>query len=61
MNPQETAVSEISEPCINLENVNKTYSGVSAPAVKDLSLEVARGEILVLLGRRAVERARHCV
>ena len=50
MNPQETAVSEISQPCIKLENVNKTYSGVSAPAVKDLSLEVARGEILVLVG-----------
>jgi osmoprotectant transport system ATP-binding protein len=50
MNPQETAVSEISQPCIKLENVNKTYSGVSAPAVKDLSLEVASGEILVLVG-----------
>lgn len=48
---QEKNVSDgTAEPCIRLENVTKTYSGVVQPAVKDLSLEVATGEILVLVG-----------
>ncbi len=40
----------LTEPCIVLERVTKTYPGVVEPAVKDLTLEVATGEILVLVG-----------
>ncbi len=51
MTDMETTVPEShSEPCIVLEHVTKTYPGVVEPAVKDLSLEVATGEILVLVG-----------
>lgn len=38
------------EPCILLEGVTKTYPGVVQPAVNNLTLEVATGEILVLVG-----------
>ncbi len=37
-------------PKISLRDVTKTYSGVDTPAVKDLNLDVANGEILVLVG-----------
>ena len=37
-------------PKISLRNVTKTYHGVETPAVKDLSLDIAAGEILVLVG-----------
>ena len=37
-------------PKIALRDVTKTYSGVDTPAVKDLNLDVANGEILVLVG-----------
>ncbi|MDC1474674.1 ATP-binding cassette domain-containing protein [Candidatus Nanopelagicales bacterium] len=37
-------------PTIALESVTKKYSGVDKPAVDRLSLEVAAGEILVLVG-----------
>ena len=37
-------------PKISLRNVTKTYPGVEKPAVKDLSLDIAAGEILVLVG-----------
>ena len=35
---------------ISLEHVGVTYPGTSSPAVDDLSLEVAEGEIVVLVG-----------
>jgi osmoprotectant transport system ATP-binding protein len=35
---------------IHLDNVSKTYPGTEAPAVKDLNLDIRRGEILVLVG-----------
>ena len=35
---------------ILLERVHKRFAGASAPAVDDVSLEVARGEICVLIG-----------
>ncbi|WP_026369525.1 ABC transporter ATP-binding protein [Kallotenue papyrolyticum] len=35
---------------IELEHVSKTYRGQAQPAVDDLSLQVAEGELLVLLG-----------
>ena len=38
------------EIAIRLENVTKRYLGVEEPAVKNLSLEVVKGEILVLVG-----------
>ena len=37
-------------PSIVLENVTKKYPGVEKPAVDKLTLEVATGEILVLVG-----------
>jgi osmoprotectant transport system ATP-binding protein len=37
-------------PMIRLEGVTKRYPGQAAPAVDDLSLDVADGEIVVLLG-----------
>lgn len=40
----------MAEPLIRLEHVTKSYPGVEAPAVRDLSLEVQPGEILVLVG-----------
>ena len=39
-----------SEPLIRLEHVTKSYPGVVEPAVRDLTLEVQPGEILVLVG-----------
>ncbi|MDP4714706.1 MAG: ABC transporter ATP-binding protein [Candidatus Nanopelagicales bacterium] len=38
------------EPLIRLEHVTKRYSGVEEPAVRDLTLDVYPGEILVLVG-----------
>ncbi|HEX7125594.1 MAG TPA: ABC transporter ATP-binding protein [Thermodesulfobacteriota bacterium] len=38
------------ESRVRLEGVTKTYPAASAPAVADLSLDVAPGEILALLG-----------
>lgn len=35
---------------ISLEHVGVTYPGTSSPAVDDLSLEIAEGEIVVLVG-----------
>lgn len=35
---------------IHLDNVSKTYPGTEAPAVKELNLDIKRGEILVLVG-----------
>jgi len=40
----------VSEPLIRLENVTKSYAGTSVPAVKELTMEINRGEILVLVG-----------
>ena len=40
----------MNDPVIALERVTKTYPGVVKPAVNDLTLEVAAGEILVLVG-----------
>ncbi|QYJ04041.1 ATP-binding cassette domain-containing protein [Nocardioides panacisoli] len=39
-----------SEPKIHLDRVTKTYPGTKAPAVEELTLDVAEGEILVLVG-----------
>ena len=38
------------EPMIRLSHVYKEYPGTSRPAVQDLSLEIAEGEIAVLIG-----------
>ncbi len=38
------------ESRIRLEGVTKTYAGAAVPAVADLSLDVAPGEVLALLG-----------
>ncbi|HSJ33444.1 MAG TPA: betaine/proline/choline family ABC transporter ATP-binding protein [Acidimicrobiia bacterium] len=35
---------------IHLDNVSKTYPGTDIPAVKELNLDIKRGEILVLVG-----------
>jgi osmoprotectant transport system ATP-binding protein len=35
---------------IHLDNVSKTYPGTEIPAVKELDLDIRRGEILVLVG-----------
>ncbi len=35
---------------LELRNVSKTYAGSEAPAIRDLSFEVAAGEICVLVG-----------
>lgn len=35
---------------IHLDNVTKTYPGTEIPAVKELNLDIKRGEILVLVG-----------
>ncbi len=40
----------MTEPLIRLENVGKIYPGTELPAVADLSLDINRGEILVLVG-----------
>jgi len=40
----------MNEPLIRLEHVTKHYPGVDEPAVRDLSLHVEPGEILVLVG-----------
>ena len=38
------------EVMIHLENLSKTFPGTDEPAVKDLSMEIYRGEIVVLVG-----------
>jgi osmoprotectant transport system ATP-binding protein len=38
------------DPAISLRAVTKRYAGTAAPAVDDLSLEIAEGEIVVLIG-----------
>lgn len=40
----------MTEPLIQLENVSKTYAGTEEPAVKELSVSINKGEILVLVG-----------
>ncbi|MGB3681189.1 MAG: betaine/proline/choline family ABC transporter ATP-binding protein [Rubrobacteraceae bacterium] len=35
---------------ISLENLSKTFPGTDEPAVKDLSMDIYRGEIVVLVG-----------
>ena len=40
----------MTDPLIRLENVGKIYPGTEAPAVADLTLDINRGEILVLVG-----------
>lgn len=40
----------MNEPLIRLENVFKSYGAASEPAVRNLTLEVERGEVLVLVG-----------
>lgn len=37
-------------PMISLDHVSKVYAGMSDPAVRDLSLDIAEGEIAVLVG-----------
>jgi osmoprotectant transport system ATP-binding protein len=39
-----------SEPMIRLDHVSKVFAGSSEPAVRDLSLEVAEGEVACLVG-----------
>ena len=40
----------MSEPLIRLESVSKSYGSGAEPAVKKLTLEVEKGEVLVLVG-----------
>ena len=40
----------VDEPMIRLVDVSKVYPDQEAPAVEDLSLDIARGEVLVLVG-----------
>lgn len=40
----------MTEALIRLEDVSKTYPGTAVPAVKDLDLEILKGETLVLVG-----------
>jgi len=42
--------NSMSEPLIRLENVSKSYGSGAEPAVRNLTLEVERGEVLVLVG-----------
>lgn len=44
------ATAEAPEVMIRLEGVSKLYPGTSEPAVENLSLEIHKGEILVLVG-----------
>ena len=37
-------------PMISLSNVSKTFPGTSRPAIEDLSLDIEKGELLVLVG-----------
>jgi osmoprotectant transport system ATP-binding protein len=43
-------MNESKEPLIRLENVSKSYGAGAEPAVRGLTLEVERGEVLVLVG-----------
>lgn len=38
------------QPMIHLDRVSKTYPGSTVPAVEELSLDIQKGEILVLVG-----------
>ena len=40
----------MSETLIRLENVSKSYGSGAEPAVRNLTLEVQKGEVLVLVG-----------
>ncbi|MCP4436105.1 MAG: betaine/proline/choline family ABC transporter ATP-binding protein [Actinomycetia bacterium] len=40
----------MTESMIHLDQVSKTYAGTETPAVEKLSLDIQRGEILVLVG-----------
>jgi osmoprotectant transport system ATP-binding protein len=40
----------MTEPLIRLENVGKIYPGTEVPAVADLTIDINKGEILVLVG-----------
>ncbi|MGA1767974.1 MAG: betaine/proline/choline family ABC transporter ATP-binding protein, partial [Aquiluna sp.] len=42
--------NSMSEPLIRLESVSKSYGSGAEPAVKKLTLEVEKGEVLVLVG-----------
>ena len=35
---------------IRLDNVNKTYRGANQPALESVSLDIARGEVVFLVG-----------
>ncbi len=43
-------LARVSDVMISLRHVSKTFPGGTAPAVGDLSLDVPRGEIVVLVG-----------
>ncbi len=40
----------MTETLIHLDNVSKTYPGTESPAVAELTIDIQRGEILVLVG-----------
>jgi osmoprotectant transport system ATP-binding protein len=40
----------MTDTLIHLENVSKTYAGTEEPAVAELTMDIQRGEILVLVG-----------
>jgi osmoprotectant transport system ATP-binding protein len=44
------SASPSGEPMIRLEGLEKRFPGMSEPAVRDLSIDVPRGEIAVLVG-----------
>jgi ABC-type sugar transport system, ATPase component len=39
---------------IRLENITKQYGGTEEPAVNNLTMDVLRGEVLVLVGLSSV-------
>jgi len=43
-------VPEISDPMISLRDVSKRFGNADAPAVDDLSMDIPRGETVVLVG-----------
>jgi osmoprotectant transport system ATP-binding protein len=40
----------VAEPMIRLDRVSKTFSGVTSPAVSELSLDISAGEVVCLVG-----------
>src|SRR5690625_7701805 len=44
------AAQHTGEPMIRLEKLTKSYPGQSEPAVRDLTLDVPAGEIVVFVG-----------